>query len=127
MLSFLRICASCLKILDFTESLHEKIIIAARQNKAGSSIFTCMSADHLQKIRVILETMLRDELLPVHAATVVANLSEKTTPDELGMDSLARFSLLGELRKAFGKRIDPIAISAAKCVGDVIVAIKNSK
>ena len=85
-----------------------------------------MSDEHLKKIRVILESMLKDELLPVHAASVISSLSEKTTPDDLGMDSLARFSLLGELRKAFGKKIDPIAISAAKCVGEVIQAIKNS-
>jgi acyl carrier protein len=84
-----------------------------------------MSDDSLRKVRAILETMLRDELLPARAAAQIANLTEATTPEELGMDSLARFALMGELRKAFGKKVDAIAVSGANSLGELLRAVKS--
>jgi acyl carrier protein len=82
-------------------------------------------AQYLEDMRRVFEKLLDDELLPPRAAKYAGKLTAETTPEDLGMDSLARFALLGELKKLYGKKIDPRAISSARCVGDVIRALKE--
>ncbi len=82
-----------------------------------------MSDEPTQKIRHILEKMLEDELLPPRAGPVIARLTEQTTPEELGMDSLARFALMGELKKTFGGKVDALAVSAANTLGELLRAV----
>ena len=75
----------------------------------------------------MLEGLVDREILPARAAPVIAALNPATTPEELGMDSLARFAFMGELRKAFGKDLDSGSVSGAARLGDILKAIRDLK
>ena len=81
----------------------------------------------LEKIQRILTRMVDDELLPKRAAAAVRSAEASTTPEQLGMDSLARYAFFGELRKAFTKNLDPQLVASATCLGDLLTALRESR